>query len=1059
MSYFYDIYTLYFMKVTRFFIACIIYLQSIISSGQEINTLQNQNGFKESQKTGTIAQAMRWEKFGAKNAPVSFQNPEEKLLFQMGIRPQVVTTLAKDYEFYAGKSTAGNNIPYATVTDAQGNTYVTGGSSNESNPAGDFLTMKVSPAGAILWQVRIPAAKYAVEYGIKLLLDNEGNLVVTGLKWNGNDMDVRTVKYSPEGMQLWISTYNSPNQGVDAPTAITSGPDGSIYIAGVSWSGSSLDYLTLKYAKDGTLAWQTRNNGPGDESWNETTAIAIDNTLNVIVTGYSPNNEGWLNYHTVKYNAEGAQLWVKDYNYANTDPENASPVTNSIPRSVATDNSNNIYLTGVFDTFSGRIGTIKYNAEGVQQWVADYKTEGEETQGAQIAIRDNKLYVAGSHNGNFENNGNVLLSYNLDGTQNWVRETTDLVDAVNVKLLFDNQGNPVVAAKGMTPGAEEYSLIVGARAKKYSEQGELIGQAAFIIDTTDGTATMGDMAGIGLDSNGNVYFTVNSFYSAKGSVYEIVKSAFGTTDPAPLWNTVYTNTGAPNTTMLYPFADGNGNTFSTGQYFNFADGILNDNYFLVKHNSQGAVAWQAVYNLENGNVAQGIIARADAEGNAFVCLLPQPGEPFTIKKLSAGGQELWETKLSLNNAQILVMESSFDGSLYLGGVAYENESDTTPAFVGIKISATGEELWRTFAKSSTASNNIYAVAAGKVGATGDFVLTGSCGSGTFIAQEVNLTVLKFGNDGELAWQTPVAIDGSSSRGSDLLISNDGSIYTNGYAQNNDTYDENIITVKTNGDGVVQWNKVFGEEDTSERSYTLKQFADGAVAVIGYSLAIDGTIHNSLIKYDSEGNEIWVFESEDMRYYNDFHIDGSDVCYIMNQLVQDPFPHKIYNSPFPTSTLIKVDATGKGEEEFFVGNEYAEFYGKGLVPHPDGRLLLAGSIGNQSYFQGLHFFETEHDGSLGIGDNEATAQKNKLGQNYPNPVLSSTTIPFYLLKSEKVSFKLYSSEGKLIKEIANETFGNGNNSVVFDADSLSPGIYFYQITAGKFKQARKMIVVQ
>jgi len=1047
------------MQIIRLAIVLIILMHSIKSSGQEISTLQNQNGFKASQESGCIAQLMRWQKFGSKHVLGLLNTPQQKQLSQLGIQQENITPLTTSYEFYGGESTAGNNIPFDMVTDAQGNTYVTGGSSNELHPAGDFFTMKISPQGSILWQVRIPATMYAVEYGMKLLLDVDGNLVATGLKWNGNDMDICTVKYSPEGVQQWMSIYNSPHEGIDVPSAMVSGSDGSVYVTGISWSGSSLDYITLKYNTDGTLAWQTRNNGPGVESWNEATAIAIDNTGNVIVTGYSPNNDGWLNYHTIKYSANGTQLWSQDYNYASTDPENLSEVTNSIPRSVTTDRDNNVYVTGVFDTFLGRIGTIKYNASGEQQWIATYKTEGEKTEGWQIAFRDNKLYVAGSHNGNFANNGNVLISYEPDGTENWTRETTDLIDASNIKLLFDTQGNPVVAAKGMTSGAEEWAFNHAARAKKYSVQGDLVGEAAFVIDTTEGTASLGDMAGTGMDTNGNVYFAVNSFYSANGAVYEIVKSEFGVTAHASLWNTVYTNTAAPNASMLYAFADGNGNTFSTGRYYNFADGMLNSNYFLVKHNAQGAVAWQVVYNTENGNPAEGIIGRADNNGNSFVCLLPQFDEPITLKKISPDGQELWETEVILVNPQMQVMETGTDGSVYLGGVAYQNESDNTPSFVAIKISATGQEISRTFATSSTASNNIYTIASGKVTPMGDFILTGSCGSGNFMSQDVNLTVIKFNSDGTLAWQTPIIAEGSSSSGTDILISNDGTIYTNGFAQNNDTFMTDIITAKISPDGLLQWSRVFGNEERNERSYTIKQFSDGAVAVIGYSLGIDDSINNSLIKYDTQGNELWVYESENMRYYNDFHIDGSDNCYIMNQITTNPFPHKIYRSLFPIASLITVDATGNGEEEFFVGNEYAEFYGESLVPHPDGRLLLAGSIANQSFFQGLHFFETEHDGSLGIGDNETVIQKNKLVQNYPNPVANSTTIPFYLLNTEKVSIKLYSNEGKLVKEIANETFGSGNNSLNFDVAGLAPGIYFYQITAGKFKQARKMILAR
>jgi len=1045
------------MKTIRLIIVFITFFLSSTSIAQEAS-LENQNGFKVSKESGIVAQLMSWQKFGSSETKKLFQNPQERQLLQSGVRPREMRIFTNDYEFYGGEHTTGNNVPFDMASDAQGNTYITGGSSNENWPAGDFFTMKVSPQGTILWQARIPAEKYAVEYGMKLLLDNEGNVVVTGLEWNGNDMDIRTIKYSPDGTTLWTSNYNSPHLGVDAPAAMVIGTDGSIYITGISWFGSSVDYITLKYNTNGNLEWQARDNGLGANSWNEATAIAIDNANNVIVTGFSPNNDGWLNYHTVKYSANGTELWTQDYNYASTDPENPSDVTNSIPRSITTDANNNIYVTGIFDTFLGRIGTIKYNASGQQQWLRTFKTQGEKTEGWQIAIRNNKLYVAGNHNGNFANNGNVLLSYELDGTQNWARETTDLIDAINVKLLFDMQGNPVVAAKGMTPGAEEWTQNLATRAKKYSPQGNLLGQAAFVIETGSGTATMGDMAGIGIDTNSNIYFSINSFYSEQGAVFETIKSTFGMTAPDPDWHTVYTNTAAPNASMLHCFADTTGNTFSTGYYYNFEDGMLNANYFLVKYNALGNIAWQAIYNAENGNAADGILGRVDNNGNSFVLLLPQFGGPsqYILKKISPAGVELWETEINLNNPQINVMETGADGSLYLGGTAYENISDENPSFVGIRISATGQELWKTFVTSSNASNTIYAIQGGKVSPGGDFIVTGKCGSGDFISQAVNLTVLKFNSNGTPAWQTPVVIAGSSASGTDVVIDNDGAIYTNGFIQNNTTFLEDILTAKISADGTLQWSQVFGAQDKNERSYTLKQFSDGAIAVIGYSLNSNDDINNVLIKYDGDGEELWHFESENMRYYDGFHIDGADNCYIMDQIIIDPFPHKIYTPPFPIATLITVDASGNGEEEFFVGPEYAEFYGQDLVPHTDNRLLLAGNIANQFFYQGLHFFETEHI-PLSVNENEIVTPKNKLGQNYPNPVLNTTTIPFYLVDGGKASIKLYGSDGKLITEIANDTFTTGNSTLIFDTSNLTPGTYFYQITAGKFKQARKMVI--
>lgn len=1030
----------------------------LMASAQSYDGLETQKGFEASQQNGVLSKLMPWQKQLPERKMI--HDPQKRMLSQLGIKSIDPVPFTTNYEFYGGLTYKGNDVPFASVTDAEGNTYITGASGNEEHPGGDYITLKVGPTGTVLWETREAAPQYAVEMGMLLSLDNHGNLVASGVHWNGNDMDIKTIKYNPaSGEKLWTSIYEGPGEGVDSPSGMVIDSEGNIYVTGISFSGTSVDYITLKYNNDGSEAWNARENGPGNGSWNEATAVAVDTDGNVIVTGYSPNPDGWLNYHTVKYSPVGTELWAQAYNYESTDPDNEAEVTNSVPRAITTDSDGNIYVTGIFDTFLGRFGTIKYNAAGEQQWIQTYKSGTENTQAFAIKIHNDVLYVAGTHNGGFSQDGNVLASYDPeDGTENWVRETTDLIDAFNTQLLFDGN-NIVVAAKGMTPGAEEWEQNVGAWAKKYSPAGTVLGEAAFEIITTEGTATMQDMAGVGLDADGNAYMVVNSYYSAQGAVIETVKSGFAATAPEPEWNEIYTNVGNPSATMLYSFPDHNNGTISTGQYYVFADNMMNANYFLVKHNAEGNIAWEKVFNADNGNAANGIIGRADHDGNIFVCLLPDiGGTTLTIKKYSPAGNELWETGIELINPAVYVMETGHDGSLYLGGAAYENEADDHSQFVAVKLNAAGVIQWTTYTDTGDAGDNIYAINGGKVSAAGELILTGHSGSGNMMSQEVNVTAVKFNADGTPGWVAEVPVDNANSSGTDLLIDNSGAIYINGFAEDADTSYTNMVTAKVGADGTALWSHEFGEDNRNERSYTVKQFSDGAIAVIGYSLEpLGGDIHNALVKYDAEGNELWDFASENMRYYNDFHIDGSDKCYIMDQQITDPFPHKIYRAPFPIATLITVDAQGNGDEQFFVGPEYAEFYGEALIPHPDDRLLLGGSAANQVFYEGLYFFETEHDGSLGLGDHNPVSGRNLLGQNYPNPATGITEIPLYLINGGRASIKLYNSQGRLVKEIANDSFNPGKNTIQFDASGLSDGIYFYQVTAGKFRQARKMVV--
>lgn len=1049
------------MKFTTKSILVFVLSAIHVNSAAQGSNLKKQNGYRASEMSGSISLLSRWNSFKPNKNYKAFADPQKKMLDQMGVSILESKLSSKTNQFYGGEAYKGNNVPYASITDGEGNTYITGGSSNETQASGDFFTIKVGSNGEILWQKREQAAPFAVEYGLHLSFDNSGNIIVSGLKSNGNDMDIRTVKYDTAGSKIWDTTFDNGNQGLEVPNSMVTDASGNIYITGIGWSGNSVDYLTIKYDSNGTEQWHRTENPAGGESWNEATSVAVDSNGNVLITGYSPNADGWLNYHTIKYNANGLKIWEQAYNYESTDPENPAEVTNSVARAITSDSDGNVYVSGTFDTFLNRIGTIKYNSEGQQEWIQTYRSDNEGTVGWKIGVNNNTLYVAGSHSGGFSEDGTVLLSYKTNGELNWSKETNDLIDSNSATLAFDSQNHIITSANGMTPGAEEWEQDVAARAYKYSQEGELLGQSAFVISTATGMASMGQMAGAGTDNEGNIYFSVNSYYTDKGAVFETVKSTFGTINPTPQWNTIYANLGAKDATMLNSFNDANGSTFSTGSYYSYGNGMLNNNYFLVKYNAEGSLVWDAVFNSENGNAAEGIIARADADGNTYVCLFPgfeQNPPALKVIKLSPEGSQLWSKDIQLYNPQVYVMEPQADGSLYLGGTAKESEASSSSSFLGIKLAADGSQEWKTYMPGST-GNNIYRISAGKVDSNKRLILTGAHGSGSFISENVNLTTVQFNADGSPGWITPVSVEGASSYGTDLYIADDNSIYINGYIKNNETYADDIITAKISAAGTKLWSKTFGDADRDERSYTLKPFSNGDVAVVGYSLALNGDINNTLVKYSASGEQLWDFASENMRYYNDFHIDASDVCYIMNQVLTDPFPHKIFNQPFPIASLLKVDKNGQNASEaFFTGPEYSEFFGEKLIPHSDGRLLLAGSIGNQSFFKGLYFFEAEQDATLGFSDGlNAPVSKDLLGQNYPNPVSHSTTIPFILIKGGKAVIKLYNTQGSLLQEIANAVYPSGNNTVTFESRGLPAGLYFYQLESSGIKQAKKMII--
>jgi photosystem II stability/assembly factor-like uncharacterized protein len=83
----------------------------------------------------------------------------------------------------------------------------------------------------------------------------------------------------------------------------------------------------------------------------------------------------------------------------------------------------------------------------------------------------------------------------------------------------------------------------------------------------------------------------------------------------------------------------------------------------------------------------------------------------------------------------------------------------------------------------------------------------------------------------------------------------------------------------------------------------------------------------------------------------------------------------------------------------------------------------------------------------------------LEQNYPNPFNPSTKIKFVLPVETEVRLNVYNALGQEVAEIVNSTMKEGYHEVVFDAGSLTSGIYFYRLETGKFIDVKKMIVIK
>lgn len=83
----------------------------------------------------------------------------------------------------------------------------------------------------------------------------------------------------------------------------------------------------------------------------------------------------------------------------------------------------------------------------------------------------------------------------------------------------------------------------------------------------------------------------------------------------------------------------------------------------------------------------------------------------------------------------------------------------------------------------------------------------------------------------------------------------------------------------------------------------------------------------------------------------------------------------------------------------------------------------------------------------------------LYQNYPNPFNAETCIAFDIPYRSHVQINILNVRGQFINRIMDKNLLAGRHKIVFDAESLASGIYFFQLKTERFTKIRKMLLLK
>jgi hypothetical protein len=307
-----------------------------------------------------------------------------------------------------------------------------------------------------------------------------------------------------------------------------------------------------------------------------------------------------------------------------------------------------------------------------------------------------------------------------------------------------------------------------------------------------------------------------------------------------------------------------------------------------------------------------------------------------------------------------------------------------------------------------------------------------------------------------------------------------------------------------------------EENGDTVNYTKYQYNSSGSLTLFYFGYTNGhgpsTVDSSIMKYDSLGRlKSRLDPLYEKGYFYDYDSIGNATCTIgdvINQSIIDTLQvHRfeydgsgrelldIWNYGTVDSLFYeKIVFTYDGSGKIFsiIDSSYAYYDGTlfGHYPHifsynsdnnldscvtgwsggfgdfRPGGILLYDHYGNAFYegfesgVRGFKIFPYYSKlSSSGVTNSKNAPRDFFLSQNFPNPFNPTTTINYSVPTRTFVSLKVIDILGREVTTLVNEEKSAGNYSVNFSGANLSSGVYFYSLSAGDFRQVKKLILLK
>ncbi len=588
----------------------------------------------------------------------------------------------------------------AICVDNQGNVILAGESDRDPSSVinDDILVIKYSATGSLLWSQRYNHIGNATDRAVAVACDGSNNVIVAGRASNGGDDDYAVLQYSSGGTLNWSQFFD--NGDIDRATDMGIDANNNIYVTGRSNNGNDDDFRTLKYNPSGTQLFNVAYDFVEDD---RADFMDVNPDGSFAVTGRSDGSAAAIinyNYRTVKYSADGAQQWTATYD--------GTGANDDIVQDIDLTPSGEVLITGYSDAnatalIQNNIVSIKYSNTGTAVWTNIYNGTAarDDESGACIIDAQGNARIAGHTENSQSQRDAILLTYDGSGTSTntaiWNGEGDNSDNAR--ELARDNNGNLFVVGYSVGKDTDRDMFLM-----KLNSAGDTLWTRS-VSGTLFGSDE--EANAVALDNTGNIIISGYTKNSGTGSDITILKYNTGGT---LLWTAQY-NGNANESDRSYDLTtDASGNIYVTGKTdINASPIITNDELFTAKYSSTGALLWSSVFNGGTGN-QRGRFIRVGTSGSVYVCgqSINGTNEDVLVVNYSASGTVLWSYTYDAGNAETFegCALSADESITALCTSAIDPLSGEGSSIRLFQIAAGGSLTWE---QTYTAANNLQSI--------------------------------------------------------------------------------------------------------------------------------------------------------------------------------------------------------------------------------------------------------------------------------------------------------------------------------------------------------------